>query len=359
MERDKKFDKKLDDREDSSTAGATSSTSDATLSARLLEAFEPHKEFCKIFQDAFALVDAAGRILKHNQMFSQLTGLKAFELRTAPLFFEVLADLTDEGDLRRLLSAPDCQRLDDLPLKQFKKGDELQVIATSFPFLDNSGNLLGHCILLRNVTAEAKLQGKYTERTLESLTDPLTGLFSRRYLDNLLAAPAADDSARGSSSVTVPASTSILMCDIDHFKGVNDSFGHICGDAVLKAVAHEIRKCCRQTDRVARYGGEEFAVFLSDTQIDGASRVAEKIRQAVANLRIPFENQEITTTISIGGTERFNPTESLKDVLSRADECLFKAKSSGRNCSIIARRDGSSLIADSNGTWRPIDIRAA
>jgi diguanylate cyclase (GGDEF)-like protein/PAS domain S-box-containing protein len=355
MERDKK----IDGNEDSSVTGKIAGTSDATLTTRLLEAFEPHKDFCKIFQDAFALVDASGRILKHNQMFCQLTGLKAFELRKAPLFFEILEDLTDDGDFRRLLSAPECLRLDDVALKQFKNGDELQVIATSFPFLDSSGKVLGHCVLLRNVTAEAKLQGKYTERTLESLTDPLTELFSRRYLDNLLAAPAAVDSSAMSGSAAVPASTSILMCDIDHFKAVNDRFGHIAGDAVLKAVAHEIRKCCRQTDRVARYGGEEFAVFLAETQIDGACRVAEKIRTAVANLRIAFENQEITATISIGGTERFLPTESLKEVLSRADECLYRAKASGRNCSIIARRDGSILIADSKKTWTPIDNRAA
>lgn len=329
--------------------GEKSANNSPGASAQLMEAFEPHKDFCKIFQDAFALVDASGRIRKHNQMFSQLTGLKAFELRRAPKFLDVLADLTQSGEFSRLLSSTECLRLDDVGLKQSITGDEIQVIATSYPFLDPSGNCLGTVVLLRNVTAEVKLQDKYTERTLESLTDPLTGTFSRRYLDNLLAEP--ESASNGSSC--------ILMCDIDHFKRINDEYGHIGGDTILKAVAHEIRKCCRQTDRVARFGGEEFAVFLSETQIEGACRVAEKIRHTIANLCISFENHEIKITISVGGTERFLASESLKAALGRADECLYRAKAAGRNCSIIAKRDGSILIADANKTWRPLTTEAA
>jgi two-component system cell cycle response regulator len=148
------------------------------------------------------------------------------------------------------------------------------------------------------------------------------------------------------------------MCDIDHFKSINDTYGHLGGDEVLKAVAHEIRKGCRSTDRVVRYGGEEFAVILPDTPVEGACIVAEKIRRGVAGLVVSVEGREIRSTISIGGTERFAKGESLKSILSRADECLYKAKMGGRNRSIIARNDGI-LEASAEHDWQPLAQKIA
>ena len=336
--------------------GVPEMTSPVTVSPRdeLLEAFAPQRDFCRIFQDAFALVDRDGRVLKYNQMFCLLSGAKAFELRKEPLVTEFLNGPEGTGDFARLLAANQPMRFDELSLTRLRTAQVLQLIASSYPFLAPDGRLLGACLLLRDVTAEASLQGKYTERTMESLTDPLTGLFSRRFLERIMNGESLDIAGTGVGN----SSVSVLMCDIDHFKRINDSFGHLGGDAVLKAVAHELRKACRSTDRVARYGGEEFAIILPETGYEGACVVAEKIRRAVAAASVPFENAVINVTISIGGTERFNRTESMKSVIARADECLYKAKSSGRNRCVLAK-ETELLVASSDHEWQVFQERQA
>ena len=342
-------------KEDSNLASAGSNqSSHSEQQQKLIKVFEPVRNFCRILQDAYVLVDASGRILKYNQMFCALSNTKSFQLRKEPMITDILQPVGSAEDLRKLIESPSPLRFDELALVQVGTGRKLMLIASSFPFCDGDvegqGSPLGTCLLLRDVTAEASLQGKYTERTMESLTDPLTGLFSRRFIERLFSGDSLD--AIGGSGI------SVLMCDIDHFKSINDTYGHLGGDEVLKAVAHEIRKGCRSTDRVVRYGGEEFAVILPDTPVEGACIVAEKIRRGVAGLVVSVEGREIRSTISIGGTERFAKGESLKSILSRADECLYKAKMGGRNRSIIARNDGI-LEASAEHDWQPLAQKIA
>jgi diguanylate cyclase (GGDEF)-like protein/PAS domain S-box-containing protein len=342
------------------TQGAASEPTTAAPKAvseksdQLLAAFEPQRDFCRIFQDAYVLVDDKGHIVKHNQMFCLLTGTKAAELRKSPLLIDILNAPEDSGDFARLLTGLQPMRFDEMAVMRMRTAQTLTVIASSYPYIGSDGQHLGTCLLLRDVTAESSLQGKYTERTMESLTDPLTGLFSRRFIERLFSGESLDVSGTGLGSTTL----SVLMCDVDHFKRINDSHGHLGGDAVLKAVANELRKACRSTDRVARYGGEEFAIILPDTALEGACVVAEKIRKAVAATRVSFEGQEIRVTISIGGTERQTRLESMKSLFARADECLYKAKAAGRNRSIMAGLQGL-LEASTEDDWHPLTERQA
>jgi len=156
--------------------------------------------------------------------------------------------------------------------------------------------------------------------------DALTGLFNARALQRRL----QEEQERVHRYGEV---VSLVMIDLDHFKEVNDTWGHLAGDAVLREVASVLRRTVRQGDFVGRYGGEEFLVIAAGTPEEGAVQLAERLRRAVEALSIAVEpDVNIRRTISLGvATGRRGEEVSLQEVLRRADECLYRAKREGRN----------------------------
>ena len=150
-------------------------------------------------------------------------------------------------------------------------------------------------------------------------TDPLTGLNNRRAFDHSLELELAVVARRGTP-------LSLLMLDVDHFKQINDTFGHDAGDKVLVAIAQALSGCARVIDVVARVGGEEFAVILPNTDAQGAHEVAERMRIAVAQSGSLVQ----PTTVSIGAATLQDKEDAL-GLYARADEALYAAKASGRN----------------------------
>ena len=125
---------------------------------------------------------------------------------------------------------------------------------------------------------------------------------------------------------------SLLMFDIDHFKKINDYFGHQAGDEVLRVLTRACRKRLRSTDIMGRYGGEEFLIILRESDSEDAYRIAEEIRRTVENLKIEFQQYEIRITISIGiKTTVMGENYSIDDLIKCADTALYDAKNSGRN----------------------------
>jgi diguanylate cyclase (GGDEF)-like protein len=129
-----------------------------------------------------------------------------------------------------------------------------------------------------------------------------------------------------------------VLCDIDVFKAYNDRYGHQAGDECLKEVAAALRSCCRRpNDMAARYGHEEFALILPDTELNGAVRIAEAAREAVAQLRIPHAHSAAAPFVSIsGGVAVLLGNGDAEQLITAADESLFKAKHSGRNRMVSA-----------------------
>ncbi len=154
-------------------------------------------------------------------------------------------------------------------------------------------------------------------------TDPLTGLLNRRGFLELsrLVVSIAERSAR---------SFSIIMIDLDHFKRVNDKFGHAIGDCVLQEIATILLRGVRDQDILARWGGEEVIVLLPDTGVNGAKTFGEKIRTSVEELETCHGEARICVTLSLGISE-YHKGEPLTDTIQRADNALYHAKSSGRN----------------------------
>jgi two-component system cell cycle response regulator len=187
--------------------------------------------------------------------------------------------------------------------------------------------------MLARVRTQIKKK-RYTERLRDNvqmsiemaITDALTGLFNRRYMETHLASLVEQAATRG-KPITV------LVVDIDYFKAVNDGHGHDAGDDVLREFALRIRKSIRNIDLACRYGGEEFVIVMPETDMAVASMVAERLRRRIAGE--PFAIQQgarnLEVTISIGIAALGASGDNAASILKRADQALYRAKRDGRN----------------------------
>ena len=189
-------------------------------------------------------------------------------------------------------------------------------------FLARLGKIAGVC--LENTINRERL-------LISGLTDPLTELHNRRYLDRRL-----HEELSRASRYRQPLSC--LFIDADHFKRINDNYGHQAGDSVLKELANRIRSQLRASDVATRYGGEEFALLLPQTNLNEALLLAERIRMEVAQTPVYLENgEELTLTVSIGVSEtlpmlgKSRHKEVGEHLLASADQALYQAKANGRN----------------------------
>lgn len=224
------------------------------------------------------------------------------------------------------------------------------------PIPDAVMNVIGH-IVHANQNLQAKLdqaESRLKEQAVEieshisrSLTDALTGLPNRRDFNVRL-------DERMSTWQRRRETFSLLMLDVDHFKKLNDTFGHLAGDKVLTALGTALRSAVRREDAVARYGGEEFAVLLPNTSLEQATLVAQKVREAVAKILVEQDGNKISISVS-GGLASIQAEERSESLIHRADEALYAAKRAGRDrafahdgveCRWVAGEQGSSTVAE-------------
>ena len=169
-----------------------------------------------------------------------------------------------------------------------------------------------------------KINFMYKQTRHLSLTDGLTGLYNRRHFE-------ANLEREFLRAKRYKNALSIAMIDVDFFKKVNDTYGHACGDYVLKEIAFLINEAFRKTDMVFRYGGEEFVVILTETDSDNAVVPLERLRKAVESNKFKYNNQNLNITISIGVSSNLENTNSPWEFFELADKALYEAKENGRN----------------------------
>jgi len=198
------------------------------------------------------------------------------------------------------------------------------LVNASHDFTINLMTLLAQRLRANNstVSTNIRLQREYKRN---ASIDGLTGLYNRRWIDEALPR-FVGRYARGDRGL------SVLLVDIDHFKKVNDTYGHPAGDQVIVAVAHAMKNNLRPTDLVARYGGEEFLVILPDTGRDDGKLVADRVRTAVAGIELSVEGHPglQRVTVSLGGS-CLAPGGTMADLVAAADRRLYESKHSGRN----------------------------
>jgi len=178
--------------------------------------------------------------------------------------------------------------------------------------------------LRRTLQLSYELQQAYARVREQAHTDELTGLANRRAFVEI--GTAASDQAR-----RYHRGLALLMMDVDHFKRINDTYGHAVGDAALRAAADTLRRVARRADTAGRLGGEEFALLLPETTVAQAMVVAERVRRDVAALTIPHGNTPIRFTCSIGVAEQTPAVNDLDALLRAADRALYEAKAQGRD----------------------------
>ena len=156
--------------------------------------------------------------------------------------------------------------------------------------------------------------------------DSMTQLFNHHHFRQLLQSEVA-------KAQRYNRPLSLILSDIDHFKTINDTFGHLAGDCVIKALASKLKMETRESDHVARYGGEEFAIILTETDIEGANSIAQRLRTEIETMEIAFNDKLISATMSFGiaGFWRKNKRATIDDLISQADRAMYRAKETGRN----------------------------
>ena len=172
--------------------------------------------------------------------------------------------------------------------------------------------------------AEEELLALQAQLREEAIHDPLTGVYNRRYLEVTLTRELARAAREGQP-------LSILMGDVDHFKRLNDTYGHLAGDEVLRALGDLLRNCARASDIPCRYGGEEFVVVLPEMSLEVARERAELVRQDFADLRIAFDGIQLGSTVSIGVSVYPDHGTTANELIDAADQALYEAKHTGRN----------------------------
>ncbi len=201
-----------------------------------------------------------------------------------------------------------------------KDGREKWLADHSFPWLDSRGRLLGSVGILTDITVRKRLEERLRQL---ATTDHLTGLHNRRYFLDLTQKEMARFNRYG-----LPFC--LLVMDIDHFKNVNDTYGHLVGDRVLKDIASLCQGRLRANDFMGRMGGEEFAVVLVDSDLKQGVLAGQRLRALVESHVLRQAGQEVRVTISVGATQA-TAQDDLTSLLKRADEALYLAKNKGRN----------------------------
>ena len=214
--------------------------------------------------------------------------------------------------------------------------DRLDSIDFDIPdnLLDEIQHNIEHIIRTFDVPEENKMEVIkqinyiYTRTKYLSVTDNLTGLANRRNFESAF-------EKEFLRAVRYNSKFTLVMFDIDHFKNINDTFGHPCGDFVLRQIANSALQTFRKTDTVFRFGGEEFVVILTETDIKQAIIPLERFRKTVETLGLTYQDKEVEVTVSIGACQFSPDMKTKEEFLQKVDETLYKSKNSGRNRTIL------------------------
>ncbi len=200
--------------------------------------------------------------------------------------------------------------------------------STIIPLMDTRGRVEHICLIVYDVTDTAvnKLAQQAAHKQLQELSriDHLTGLYNRGYWESRLI-----QEFKRFDRYQLPCT--LIMLDIDHFKAVNDTYGHTVGDDVIREVSRALRAQLRDLDIAGRYGGEEFGVILTGTNGEGAAVFAERLRSTIEKMVVHSEGQQVRFTISLGINQLDESTPDHRAWIEKADQALYQSKEGGRN----------------------------
>ena len=273
-------------------------------------------------------------ILFWNRAAEEITGFSADQVVGRCCRNNILNHVTADGVELCASSCPVVETIQDGKPREarvylhHKDGHRVPVQARVTPFRGRDGGILGAVEVFSNCTQQLEILAQIEKLHQLAFLDHLTGIGNRRFTEQTLTSRFEETQRYGWSS-------GLLFTDIDHFKKINDTFGHETGDDVLKMVATTMKNALRPFDFVGRWGGEEFIVLLPQVDEKELKSIAERIRLLVAQSFLLQEENPIRVTVSIGGT-LIQKSDTPNSTTTRADHLMYQAKLSGRNRAIIS-----------------------
>jgi diguanylate cyclase (GGDEF)-like protein/PAS domain S-box-containing protein len=282
-----------------------------------------------LFDEAVYFVDIDRRITFWNKSAERLTGFKSDEVIGSRCMDNVLTHVDDQGRRLCLDGCPLSLVMEDGHVREsevylhHKDGHRIPIRARILPIVGQSGDIVGGIEIFTDRRQSRDLIDRMQELEKLALLDQLTQLSNRKHIESELAALFKMQERLG-------ISFGLLFVDIDHFKRINDTYGHGTGDLVLKMTAKTLASSVREFDLVGRWGGEEFVVIARAKNGEDLFAVAERLRVMVGQSYIDHSDERIHATISVGATMALMGEEPC-DLVRRADGLMYRSKEAGRN----------------------------
>ncbi|MBV1913865.1 MAG: EAL domain-containing protein [Pseudomonadales bacterium] len=310
-------------------------TAQLLASERLFEEKELALVTLRSIADAVITTDDSGYVTFMNPVAEMLTDCtnESDIGRNISELFHIVDDSTrvvQKNPVDRSLQKNKVIRISDDKLLVNRSSNQFFVELTASPLVNSAGDLYGTVVVFRDVSETREVDRKIK---WQARHDPLTGLFNRNELQKQLADCIHNTSGENSST--------FLYMDLDRFKIVNDTCGHIAGDSLLRQLSFLLKKQIRSNDVLARVGGDEFGLLLNSCPMDQAMHIAENIRKAIHDFRFSWSDKIFETGVSIGVVTIDHRVNSVTDVLSMADLACYTSKNKGRNRIHIYKMDDS------------------
>lgn len=290
--------------------------------------FDADKLMENVFNGVY-VVDTNRKILYWNKASEKITGYTEEDVVGSHCYNEILRHVTADGVRLCKHGCPLSDTLKSGKILEYdvflhhKLGHRVPVTVKTMPVYDDEQNIIAAVEVFTDTRFNESiyLENQKLRKLVE--LDPLTKISNRRYIDFVIKTSIEE-------SKEFNTEFAILFIDIDDFKKVNDTYGHLAGDEVLKTLSNTIKDNIGINDVLGRWGGEEFLVLLKNADRPTMNKVGEKIRVLCENTTVHFENLELKVTVSIGGA-LYKEDDTIKSIVDRADSLMYKSKSEGKN----------------------------
>jgi len=289
-----------------------------------------YKDLLENMSDGIYFVNHDMKITYWNKGAERLSGFSANEVTGSCCSDNVLVHVDTEGRPLCTQGCPLTATMEDglerhaEVFMRHRSGHRSPVRVRVAPIRDDNGVIIGAVEIFSDNSARMADLYKIEELEQQVFFDPMTGLANRRYLEMTLQSRLEEMNRYGWG-------LGVLFMDVDHFKRVNDKYGHRTGDVALKMVANTLTHCSRSSDTVGRWGGEEFLAVVVEVNKKSMLTMAERFRYLVEQSSLGVKDEMLRATISIGATMAA-PGETVESIVKRADELMYKSKLAGRNC---------------------------
>jgi len=288
-----------------------------------------YKELLDNLYDGVYCVDSGRRIIYWNKAAEQITGFQSSEVLGKHCHQNILRHVDEvgtelcEGSCSLAKTIADGLLRDAEVYLHHRDGHRVPVSVRVTPIRDDRGRVIGAAELFSDNSSKAAMLARLNELEQLSLLDPLTKLGNRRFIE-------MNFRSRWDEMNRYGFSFGVIFLDIDHFKNINDRYGHDVGDNVLKMVAGTLASNSRPFDVFGRWGGEEFVGILRSPDIKGLCAIAERLRTLVRTYFLMYAADRLRVTVSLGATMA-RKGDTLEELLRRADQLMFQSKSAGRD----------------------------